>query len=462
MPPLPGSGQLSLFAPSQSPLVTLDANHRLVRLTELLDWARLEEVAQSVRHHKLKSRAGRRPNLRVMLGAVALMGTRRMTYREAEDQIRHYGPARYLCGLTDSTWTPDHTTIQDFTELMGPGGMAALNEVILQCAADSGCLDARLAVGDTTAQEAPMSYPTEVGLMSRFARMVGIASKRVGGAMRDFARDIKSSLQRAREFAGKYRFFSKSKEERLSAGQKLLNVVKGVNKKLKKSLGATAKSKSRLKKFAKVARRKLESLHEAMNRLTPQIQYWLDTGYVAKNKLINLLMPEVCSIPRGKAGKDVEFGVKWGLTRLGGGFLLPSADATRGNFNDKKHVIESVKDCIRLFRSAPKRYAYDRGGYSPRNVSTLRVLGVKEPGLSPAGKAAWPVDGNARKQLKRERVKVEGSIGALKSGRYTFNRPLVRSTHMMLACGYRAILGYNLNRWLNLSAARDGVQLVGA
>ena len=98
-----------------------------------------------VRRRKLKSRAGRRPHLRALLGAVVLMGTRQMTYREAEDQIRHYGPARYLCGLTDSMWTPD------FTQLMGPDGLRDLNEFVLQGAQQAGVLSLDMVVGDTTA-----------------------------------------------------------------------------------------------------------------------------------------------------------------------------------------------------------------------------------------------------------------------------------------------------------------------
>ena len=437
----PGGRQLPLFAPSRSPLLYLDPNHRLVGLTTLLDWVELEAIAQGVRRRKLKSRAGRRPHLRALVGAVVLMGTRRMTYREAEDQIRHYGPARYLCGLSESMWTPDHTTIQDFTELMGEDGLRELNEYILREAAESGLLDLRT---------------------SGFLRMVARSTKRAGRALQGFGRSIRGQLQKGARLAGKYRFFSKSKEERLDAGQKLLNVVQGIKRKLGKALRGSKRGKSQLKRYAKVARQKLESLHAAMERLAPQIQYWLDTGWVANKKLVNLLLPEVCSVPRGKAGKDVEFGLKWGFTRLGGGFLIGSVDAGRGNFSDKKHVIEAVQDCIRLFERPPIGFAYDRGGYCGQNVARLTELNVKEVGLAPTGAAPWAVDKATRKRLSRERVKVEGSIGALKSGRYTFNRPNVRSTHMLMTCGQRSVLGYNLNRLVSLVAARNGFQLVGA
>ena len=39
-------------------------------------------------------------------------------------------------------------------------------------------------------------------------------------------------------------------------------------------------------------------------------------------KIINLHIPELYSIVRGKVGKSVEFGLNWGITRLRGGYLL--------------------------------------------------------------------------------------------------------------------------------------------
>ncbi|MEO0812152.1 MAG: transposase, partial [Myxococcota bacterium] len=292
-----GDGQLPLFAPSNSPLVVLDENHRLVRLERLLDWVELERRVQQTRRKKLKSRRGRRPNLRALIGAVILMGTRKMTYREAEDQIRHYGPARFLCGLTDSTWTPDHTTIQDFTELMGEDGLRSLNEFVLESAHREGLLDLKIVVGDTTAQEAHMSYPTEIGLMAGFLGMVSTAARRAGTSIKSCARELSEKFDQANQLVRKYRFFDKSKDERMATGKKLLSLTDSIKRKLKKALEKTERGSSRLKKRGKVARRTLERLIDSMTTLSPQIRYWLDTGWVAKKKLVNLLMPEVCSIP---------------------------------------------------------------------------------------------------------------------------------------------------------------------
>src|SRR5438093_431499 len=118
-----GNRQSELFPRSKRPTIPIEATHRLVLLTDQVDWSDLEARAEGIRLSKLKNGAGRPPHLRALLGAMLLMATRRMTYRETEDQIRHYAPARYLCGLTETEWTPDFTTIQDFTELMGEEGL---------------------------------------------------------------------------------------------------------------------------------------------------------------------------------------------------------------------------------------------------------------------------------------------------------------------------------------------------
>jgi len=82
----------------------------------------------------LKSAAGRPPHLRALIGAMLLKATRDMTWRQAEDQIRPYAPARYLCGLTETDWSPDHTTLHDFAQLLGEQGVALLSELTVRWA----------------------------------------------------------------------------------------------------------------------------------------------------------------------------------------------------------------------------------------------------------------------------------------------------------------------------------------
>jgi hypothetical protein len=111
--PRGGSRQPELFLRSKRPTISVDPMHRLAVLERTIDWTELEERAHLIRASKLKNAAGRRPNLRVLNGAMVLGAGRSMPYREAEDLIRHYAPARLLCGLTETDWTPDHNTLHD-------------------------------------------------------------------------------------------------------------------------------------------------------------------------------------------------------------------------------------------------------------------------------------------------------------------------------------------------------------
>lgn len=198
-----------------------------------------------------------------------------------------------------------------------------------------------------------------------------------------------------------------------------------------------------------------------MTKLLPQIHHWLDTGHVATGKIINLQIPELYSIVRGKVGKAVEFGLSWGIRRLRGGFLLATLAQSRSELDDSRFAVRAVRDHIALFGRPPQAYAYDRGGFSYDNVSTLTKLGVRDVGLAPSGKAPWFVKGCVRRRLTKERALIEAGIGSIKCLRYGFNRPAARSAPMMGACGQRAVLGFNLSKLVRGLAERRAVVLTG-
>src|SRR5258708_3073769 len=145
-----GSRQPELIPRSRAPRIPIEENHRLVILTDKTDWTELEARAEEIRLTKVKNGGGGPPHLRALLGALVLKATRDMTWREAEDQIRHYAPARYLCGLTETEWTPDFTTLHDFAVLMGEDGVKLLNEYVVKWAVEEKLADPSVVVGDPT------------------------------------------------------------------------------------------------------------------------------------------------------------------------------------------------------------------------------------------------------------------------------------------------------------------------
>lgn len=455
------SRQLEMFGRSTEPTIPIDSTHRLVQLADALDWTALELLAQTIRRRKLKSRAGRKPHLRALLGAVILMGLRRLNYRDAEDQIRYYAPARYLCGLTESKWTPDFTTIQDFTELMGEEGVRQINQFVVKLAVDEKLADPRTMVADTTAQEAAIGHPNEMGLMTAFLTAVVAATKRVGRAVPNLLGKLSTVLTSAKKKLREYRLFAKAQEAKNRLMTEMAKLVGRAQKNIAHALKTVTAHKDRLVGYGKVAWCKLQQLQSTMSRLLPQILSWLRTKRVAVGKIINIHIPELYAIVRGKIGKKVEFGLRWGMRRLRGGFLLATMARSRTELQDSDYAVRAVDEHIALFGKAPRAYAYDRAGYSAANIAALRERKVKHIAVAPRGKARWPVGGQVKKRLVRERAQIEGGIGAVKSTRYGFHRPAARSTEMMGACGQRSVLGLNLNKLARGLAARKKIALTG-
>lgn len=456
-----GSSQQELIPRSTFPKIPIDPNHRLVRLCDLLDWTLLVEEVETLRRSKVGP-AGRKPHLRALVGAVVFMAVQKMTYRQAEDLIRHYGPARYLCGLTETDWTPDFTTIQDFSSMIGEEGLRLINEHIVRFAVELELADPSLSVADMTAQEAAVPYPNEMGLMSRFFTSLGKACKRAGGGLKRFWKKVSgNSVKEAKRKIRKHRLMAKDEETRRKLTFDVAEITKQVQKQLGQVLESAPRMIGKLKGYAKKALSKACDLHDTMDELLPQIRHWLKTGRVAKGKIVSLHMPEVAAIVRGKAGKKVEFGWRWGINRLGGGFLLGRPSDTRSEMTDADFAVDAVEMQKRVLGHVPKRYAYDRGGWSQSNVEKLKAMGVDQVGLAPRGRAKWSVQGEQREQLVRERTKVEGSIGAVKSSRYMFNRPAARSVAAMKFCGQRSLLGFNLNKLVREISKREGWAMAG-
>ena len=65
--------QPDLLPRSKSPTIPVADNHRLVQITDTLDWEELQQRAQQIRLAKLKNAAGQPPHLRATLGAMVLM-----------------------------------------------------------------------------------------------------------------------------------------------------------------------------------------------------------------------------------------------------------------------------------------------------------------------------------------------------------------------------------------------------
>ena len=117
-----------------------------------------------------------------------------------------------------------------------------------------------------------------------------------------------------KRIASQFSSLCRGKEAKEKVAKKMYHVVEDIHQEIKSLLETGYRLVSK-------AGKELTRLSEVMETLLPQICHFIDTGFVAAGKIIHLQMPELYSIVRGKAGRKVEFGLKWGINRVGGGFL---------------------------------------------------------------------------------------------------------------------------------------------
>lgn len=430
---------MDLFTQPTQVKINLEEDHELVRIEKIINWDELIELAMNIRLSRIKAQTGPEPHYRELLGAVVLMAVKNITYREAEDLIAHYAPARYLCNLMESNWRIDHSTIFEFMKMMGGAGMEKINSQITDIAVREGFADPKELMSDTTAQEAKIPYPNEVGLMSKYLNKVKNLIKRTGRKFSKAKTKIKEVMKEAKGLVRTSHLFAKGKEQKRKVTKKLLHIVDDIHGLIQDELqsGRELTSKAGIE---------LTNLTQIMDTLVTQIFYFTETGCVAAGKIIHLQMHQLYSIVRGKAGKKVEFGLKWGINRLKGGFITGFLMNGGKHLSDKKFSIEAINYHINQFGTAPETFGFDRGGYSKANIKKAKKLGVKHVGIAPTGQSEWAVSKTKKKHITRERAQVEGLIGTVKSPLYGFNKPNARSIQAMESCGQRSFLGFNLKK----------------
>jgi hypothetical protein len=190
----------------------------------------------------------------------------------------------------------------------------------------------------------------------------------------------------------------------------------------------------------------LVAMHEVAKRLIPQIVQWITTGVVAKGKIVHAGVTQARALVRHKAGREVEFGLPYLLSRLGGGYLFGTL--IHGVVDESKMPLQALAGYRAIFgaQATPALVVYDRGGYATATVRALAKEGVKEIGIQPKGQRAWHVAEAVRETVRSERGKTEGIIGTLKTNTYGFNKPKERLWQMLEMAGPRSLLSFNLNK----------------
>lgn len=435
-----GIYQPSLFSGSTLRVdVVIDKTNRYRILSEQLPWVEMAESANLHRSKRVDIHNGRPLNMRMHLGAKIAKEMNGWTYRETEEMVVHHAGVRLLCGLEQSSETLDHTSLQTFCFQLGAEGNEALNAIVVRAAKAAGFTDGKLCASDTTVQESPIAYPTEVGHIRNIGqKLVGIASKikkGVTGAVKELAKEAQEIFEEIRLFTrGKK---EKAVEKKKELSKKLLDRVKKMQKLVEEEV----------EKLGEKSKAQYSETLEHFRTMLKQCEHWLKTGFHLPGKFVSLWDKTARAITRDKSGKSTEFGRRWFLTRLTAGYLIGAPTLRLGSDTDVHLMPEIIAHFRKTLGETPKLSVYDRGGDGDTNHEFLEENGITN-GIFRKGKESLPGLGrNTRRKVRRERALNEASIATIKHPRYGFTKPRARSSESIVSCGHSALFGANLTRF---------------
>jgi hypothetical protein len=376
---------------------------------------------------------------------VVLMVVKHLNSREMEAYLAENVVARVFIGRQDDPQPQirDHSNIARAYTALGTDGVEESNTLILHVARDCGFADVSLLSSDTTAQELPIGYPNEPGILRGLAQRCGRALAKLKTRAVVGIDPALAQVQTILKTVKEHHLFAKRPADKR---QVLTRLLTEVGQLMVQTRLLVARLGARRDRVTHNAFTTLHTMHEVAKRLIPQIVQWITTGVVAKGTIVHAGVTQARAIVRHKAGKDVEFGLPYLLSRLGGGYVFGTV--LRGGVDESKMPLQALATYRAIFgaHATPTLMVYDRGGYATATLRALAREGVKEIGIQPKGHGAWRVAEAVRDTVRSERGKTEGIIGTLKTAKYGFNKPKERLWQTLEMAGPRSVLSFNLNK----------------
>ena len=436
--------------------VEVSLTHPLLLLKQALPWEAITEaMTRHWRQHgkNVDGGPGLPWDVALYVPLVVLMLIKSFDSRQMEAYVAENVVARVFIGRHGDAQAQirDHSNIARAYAALGKAGLDELNHLVIKEAHRFGFVDERVLSADTTAQELPIGYPNEPGILRGLAQRCGRAliqmNKRGMQGLESALHQVQTILRSVKE----HHLFTPGKAAKREV---LTRILKEVGALIVHTRPLVKRLETSADRVMQSARSRLLAMHEVIKPLMGQIVHWISTGKVAANKIVHVGIPQARAIVRNKAGKKTECGLAYLISRLGGGYLFGTLIAA--NVDERQMPLKALSGYRVIFgqEATPELVVYDRGGDSTATRNRLTSEKVKYVGIQPKGQRPWSVAEEVRDQIRSERGRTEGSIGTLKSQRYQFNKPKERLWHTLEMAGPRSILSFNLNKFM-----RDFVEL---
>jgi IS5 family transposase len=374
----------------------IDARHGLVRLSNAVDWDRLNEVFGAT-FCPDNGRPGVSTRLMVSLHYL------KYTHNLSDDDIVSMWVEnpywQYLSGMKFFEHEPpiDPSSMTRWRSRIGEAGAEELlKETItagLRLKAVKPYQLKRVNV-DTTVQEKDVRFPTDARLYDRARqRLVALAKERDIELRQNYNRNAKYLLAQHSRYAH----------------ARQMKRAKGCTRKLRTYLGRVIRDIER--KYPEPDFQ-LQSLLEISSRIFHQQKQ-------DKNKVYSVHEPAVECISKGKAHKRYEFGCKVSVAATSRGGWFVGAKAVHGNPYDGHTLKDALKQIERIAKS-PEHAFVDRG-YRGHGYSGEVEVHIDKRRRGRTAKSLWrwmkrraavePGIGHLKREHRMDRNRLKGTLG---------------------------------------------------
>src|SRR4029453_1690049 len=316
--------------------------HPLLLLKRALPWdAITETMTRHWRQHGKNVEGGRGLPWDVSLYAplVVLMLIKVFDSRQMEAYLAENAVARVFIGRQHDAKAQihDHSNIARAYAALGKAGIDAVNHLVVKEAQRFGFVDDGSLSADTTAQELPMGYPNEPGILrglaQRCGRVLTQLKKRGVQGLSGALEQVQTILCSVKEH---HLFTSGQAAKR----QVLTRILTEVGALMVQTRPLIERLGTRLERVIQSARSRLMAMHEVIKPLMRQIVHWLSTGKVAPEQNCACGHP---ASPRHRAEQvGQENGIWLGLSDWSSGRRLSVWKADRGQCGRKADAAPGV------------------------------------------------------------------------------------------------------------------------
>jgi hypothetical protein len=277
--------------------IEVPPTHPLLLLKRALPWEAITEVmTRHWREHgkNVDGGPGLPWDVSLYVPLVVLMLIKHVDSRQMEADLAENVVARVFIGRHHDIKAQirDHSNIARAYSALGKAGIEEVTPLVIQQAHRFGFVDEGVMSSDTTAQELPIGYPNEPGILRGLAQRCGRAliqlQKRGIQGLKAPLEQVETILRSVKE----HHLFTKAREEKRTVLTRILTEVGDLMVQTRPLIARLEASSDRV---IQSARSRLLAMHGVIKVLMGQIVHGVTTGQVAANKIVHVGIPQVVS-----------------------------------------------------------------------------------------------------------------------------------------------------------------------